>query len=164
MNAFERHGIKHLSASSLNTARSSLAYWLVHYRAEVKESSNVSMLAGQAAESAVSLALFDPSVPIEKCVELAKIDYLKSTAIGNYDPDDRQSKLEEIIGREGEGRKKPFDGFVRNAIAALRPYGPPTVPEQGSKQHRIEIMLEGMGRSDLEEYRRHYKPIYYHQP
>ena len=144
MNAFERHGIDHLSASSLNAARSSLAYWLVHYRAKVRDPSNLSMLAGQVAEDAVSMALFDNTIPPEKCVELAKIDFLKGTTIGNYDPDDRQAKLEDIIGREAEGRKKAYPGFVRKAITALRPYGPPTVPEQGSKQHRIEIMLEGI--------------------
>ncbi len=143
MNAFERHGIDHLSASSLNAARSSLAYWLVHYRAKVKDPSNLSMLAGQVAEDAVSMALFDNTIPPEKCVDLARHEYLTKTAIG-YDPDDRQSKLEDIIGREAEGRKKAYTGFVRNAITALRPYGPPTVPEQGSKQHRIEIMLEGI--------------------
>ncbi len=144
MNAFERHGIDHLSASSLNTARSSLAYWLVHYRAQVKEPSSISMIAGQTSETAVSMGLFDPSIPVDKCVELAKIDYMRETAIGNYDPDDRHSKLEDIIGRAAEGRKKAFNGFVRNAIAALRPYGLPTPPEQGSKQHRIEIMLDGI--------------------
>lgn len=144
MNAFEIHGIGHLSASSLNAARSSLAYWLVHYRAQVRDPSNISMIAGQAAEEGVSVGLFDTTCPIEKCVELAGGEYLRNTAIGNYDPEDRQSKLEEIIGRAAEGRKKAFDGFVRNALTALRPYGPPTVPEQGSKQHRIEVMLEGI--------------------
>lgn len=144
MNVFQRHNIDHLSASSLNAARSSLAYWLVHYRAGVKEPSNLSMIAGQTSEDAVSMALFDPTIPVEKCVELAKSEYLRKTAIGNFDPEDRQSKLEDIIGRAAEGRKKAFDGFVKNAITALRPYGTPTVPEQGSKQHRIEIMLEGI--------------------
>ncbi len=144
MNAFERHGITHLSASSLNAARNSMAFWIVSYLGKVKESPNLSMIAGHAAEEGVSMGLFDPEASLEHCVARAAREYRRHTAIGHYDHDDHHAKLEEIIGRAAEGRKKAFDGFVKNALTALRPYGPPTVPEQGSRQHKIEIMLDGI--------------------
>ena len=144
MNPFERHGITHLSASSLNTARSSMAFWIISYLGNIKEGSNLLMIAGQAAEDAVSRGLFYPDYPIEECVAFAGREYMEKTAIGNFDPEKRQDKLEEIIGRAAEGRKKAFDGFVRNALTALRPYGLPTPPEPGKRQHKIEIMLDGI--------------------
>lgn len=144
MNPFERHGITHLSASSLNAARSSMAYWIVSYLGNVKDSSNLLMIAGQAAEDAVTRGLFHPDYPVEECVAFAGREYMEKTAIGNFNPEKRQEKLEEIIGRAAEGRKKAFDGFVRNALTALRPYGVPTRPEQGKRQHKIEIMLDGI--------------------
>lgn len=144
MNPFEQHGITHLSASSLNTFRSSQAYWIISYLAKIKDPANVAMLAGQAAEDAVSLGLFNPTLSIEQCIDQAAKAFREKTALGGFDPEEREGKLEDIIGREAEGRKKAFDGFVRNALNALRPYGTPTRPENNERQHRIEIMLEGI--------------------
>lgn len=144
MNPFEQHGIAHLSASSLNAFRSSQAYWIISYLAKIKDPSNIAIFAGQAAEDAVSHGLFNPTASIEECIDLAAKAYRHKTALGGYDPEDREAKLEEIVGREAEGRKKAFEGFVRNALTALRPYGTPTRPENNERQHRIEIMLEGI--------------------
>lgn len=144
MNPFEKHGIEHLSASSLNAARSSQAYWLISYLAKVKDHGSISMLTGQAAEEAVSRKLFNPDLPIDECVEFAAKSFKQKTALGGHDPEEREAKLEEIVGRAADGRKKAFDGMVRNAITALSPYGIPTLPENNERQHRIEIRLEGI--------------------
>lgn len=122
MNPFEKHGIAHLSASSLNAARSSQAYWLISYLAKIKDSGSIAMLAGQAAEEAVSRKLFNPDMPTDECVGFAAKIFKQKTALGGHDPEDRESKLEEIVGRVADGRKKAFDGMVRNAIVALSPY------------------------------------------
>lgn len=144
MNPFEQHGIAHLSASSLNSARSNQAYWLISYMGGIKDPANIAMHAGQAVEEAVALGLFHPGLPIEQCIDAAVKAYRQKTALGGYDQEIRESKLEEITGRAAEGRKKAFDGMVRNALTALRPYGAPTPPENGERQHKIEIRLEGI--------------------
>lgn len=144
MNPFEKHGIAHLSASSLNSARSNQPYWLISYMGGIKDPANIAMHAGQAVEEAVAQGLFHPDLPIEQCIDTALKSYRQKTALGGYDPEDRESKLEEITGRPADGRKKAFDGFVRNALTALRPYGTPTPPEGGDRQHKIEIFLEGI--------------------
>lgn len=144
MNPFEKHGIAHLSASSLNSARSNQSYWLISYMGGIKDPANIPMLAGQAVEEAVALGLFHPDLPIEQCIDAAVKAYRQKTALGGYDQEDREAKLEEITGRAAEGRKKAHDGFVRNALTALRPYGIPTQPENGERQHKIEVRLEGI--------------------
>lgn len=144
MNPFENHGIKHLSASSLNLARHSLPLWLLHYLGGIKGAASMAMHAGQAIEDGVTQGLFHPGIPAEQCIETAIQSFRHKTALGGFDPEARDAKIEEIAGREAEGRKKAFDGFVRNALTALRPYGIPTRPENGHRQHKIEVRLDGI--------------------
>jgi hypothetical protein len=143
-NAFEKHGIEHLSASSLNLARHSLALWTIRYLKDVKGRSNMPMYAGIAVENAVSCGLFNPNMPVSECVHIAVDGFKRKTALGGFDPDQRQAKLEEIAGREPEGRKKGFDGMVANALNVLRDYGMPDRPEDGKRQHKVEVYLDGI--------------------
>lgn len=142
MNPFQKHGIEHLSASSLNLARDNLPLWIIRYLGKVKGQQSVNMLAGIAVEEAIARGLDHPDMDEETIIQFAKDEYLKKTALG-FDQEDRESKLQEITGRPAEGRKQGWDGMVRNALRTLRPYGIPTKPENG-KQHRIEVFLDGI--------------------
>lgn len=143
MNSFQQHGIAHLSASSLNLARDNLPLWIIRYLGKVKGQQSVNMLAGIAVEEAVARGLDHPDMDEDIIVQFAREEYLKKTALG-FDKEDRDNKLQEITGRPAEGRKQAWDGMVRNALRALRPYGVPTPPENGEKQHRIEVFLDGI--------------------
>ena len=57
MNPFQKHGIEHLSASSLNLARDNFPLWIVRYLGKVKGQQSVNMLAGIAVEEAVARGL-----------------------------------------------------------------------------------------------------------
>jgi hypothetical protein len=54
MNAFERHGIDHLSASSLNLWRASPGLWCARYLADLKEDGNLAMWRGTAVEAGIA--------------------------------------------------------------------------------------------------------------
>lgn len=56
-NGFERHGIKHLSASALNTWRSNPALWGVKYLFHVKDDGNPAIWRGVAVEAGVDVLL-----------------------------------------------------------------------------------------------------------
>lgn len=142
MDPFTKHGIKHLSASSLNLARDNFPLWIIKYLGKVKGQQSVNMLAGIAVEEAVSRGLSFPHMDEDTIIQFAKDEYLKKTALG-FDTEDRDNKLQEIVGRPAEGRKQAWNGMVRNALHVLRPYGIPTKPEK-DKQHRIEINLDGI--------------------
>lgn len=51
MNAFTKHGIQHLSASSLNLWRGSPGVWALKYLAKVREDENAAMNRGKAVEA-----------------------------------------------------------------------------------------------------------------
>ena len=51
MNAFERHGIKHLSASSLGLYRDQPAAWVCRYLLRVKDEAGPSAWRGSATEA-----------------------------------------------------------------------------------------------------------------
>ena len=142
-NPFERHGIAHLSASSLNLARSSLALWVTRYLFRTKGLSSVAMIAGQAAEDAVAHGLFNEGASLDDCRDLARQSYMRRTALGGFAPEARQAKLAEVVGYPAEGRKKAAPGMVATALEALRPYGMPTLTD-GVDENRIEITLEGI--------------------
>ena len=105
MNPFQKYGIEHLSASSLNLARDNLPLWIIRYLGKVKGQQSVNMLAGIAVEDAVARGLDHPDMDEEAIIQFAKDEYLKKTALG-FDQEDRENKLQEITGRPAEGRKQ----------------------------------------------------------
>lgn len=133
MNPFQKHGIEHLSASSLNLARDNLPLWIIRYLGKVKGQQSVNMLAGIAVEEAVARGLDHPDMDEEAIIQFAKDEYLKKTALG-FDQEDRENKLQEITGRPAEGRKQAWDGMVRTALRTLRPYG---IPSQNATFERL---------------------------
>jgi hypothetical protein len=143
MNPFERHGIDHLSASSLNLARNNLALWVVQYLFGEKGQPSLAMIAGNAVEDGVAHGLFHPEADLEACKSLARESFMRRTALGGFDTQAREAKLADIVGYPAEGRKKAAPGMVAAALESLRPYGRPTKPE-GHHQCRIEITLDGI--------------------
>jgi hypothetical protein len=62
MNALERHGIDHLSASSLNLWRASAVLWAASYLAGLKEDCSPAMWRGHAVEAGLRHALYGASI------------------------------------------------------------------------------------------------------
>ena len=136
-NAFERHGIHRLSASSLNMARANTAAWLISYGYDVKQTANLPMMAGSVVEHAVEYGICNPDASIEACNEKASKDWGRRTALGGFRDVDRKSKLDDIIGYGSARRSYP--GMVENAVKELRQYGVPT-----ECQIKVETQLDGI--------------------
>jgi hypothetical protein len=124
-NAFERHGLQHLSASSLNLWAAEPALWIMERLFGRKAPSGVPAARGRAVEAGVHLGLVNPALPAEDCIAEAERAFDRETVF-NGDP------------RRAEERKK-LAGYVRGALAELRQYGP---PDDDGYQSRIEIRLE----------------------
>ena len=122
---FARHGVDHLSASSLNLWAAEPALWtmerLLGYRAPV----SAAAVRGRAVEAGVDHGLLRPDLPADACAALA---------LGTYD---REMTLETDPRREDERRQIP--GYVEHGLAELRHYGVPS-----AAQEPVEVRLEGV--------------------
>lgn len=128
MNAFEKHGLTHLSASSINLFCAAPSLWLLEKVMGVKGRVGCSAHRGSSVETGVSHGLFDHSVSPEECEAVALNQYDRLTALSG---DDKREKERSVI-----------PGMVRNGLG-LREKGSPIRPNMGD-QHKIEIMLEGV--------------------
>lgn len=129
MNAFHRHGIDHLSASSINLFIAQPAMWAVSYLMKKRTSVGPAAHRGTAIECGVEAGLFDPVMPVVDCQQVALAKYHSMTRLS---ADARIEKEREMIAPA-----------VEIALAELRQYGVPEKPE-GSRQHKIEIQLPGV--------------------
>lgn len=121
--AFERHGVGHLSASSLNLWAAQPALWIMERLLGRRAPVGIPAARGKAVEHGVHLGLIDPSKTIDDCAAEAEREFNRLTALAG-DP------------RRDEERPK-IGGYVRGALAELRQYG---VPD--AYQHRVEVRLE----------------------
>ena len=128
MNAFERHGIAHLSASSLNTFSAAPSLWVLEKLLKVKGRVGCSAHRGSSVETGVSHGLFDPTATQEECEAVALKQYDRLTALSG---DDKREKERGVI-----------PGMIKNGLG-LRDKGNPIRPNQGD-QHKIEVHLEGV--------------------
>lgn len=71
-NVFERHGIGHLSASSLNLWAAEPALWIMERLLGRKAPSGVPAARGRAVEAGVHLGLANPALPVEDCIAEAE--------------------------------------------------------------------------------------------
>lgn len=131
MNGFEKHGIKYLSPSQINTWIAQPAFWvatkLLGHRSVVGAAAHC----GTAVEAGVSIGLFDPSASLEACVSEAQATYDKLMV---FKPDPDKQKRRDMI-----------EPMVGNALKGLRSLGRPQEPAEGKHQHKIEIEIEGVG-------------------
>ena len=129
MNAFQRHGIDHLSASHVNLFIAQPAMWAASYLMKKRTPVGPAAHRGTAIECGVEAGLFDPALPVEQCQKLALEKFHTLTRLS---ADPRIEKEREAIAPS-----------VEVALAELRQYGVPDKPEDG-RQHKISIDLEGV--------------------
>jgi hypothetical protein len=123
MNPFERHGIDHLSPSSLNLWAAEPALWVMERLLGRRSPSSAIMARGKAAEHGIHLGLLEPTLPAGECVMAALAAFDREMALN---PDERR-----------EGERKNLSGYVEHGIRELRPYGIPT-----AYQEKVSIRLE----------------------
>ena len=124
-NPFERHGIEHLSASSLNLWAAEPALWIMERLLGRKAPPGVPAARGKAVEHGVHLGLSNPRLSIEECIEGAEREFARHTAL-SADP-------------RREDERKKLAGWVRGALAELRQYGTPD-----GFQEKVEVRLDGV--------------------
>lgn len=129
MNAFQRHGIEHLSASHLNLFVAQPAMWAASYLMKKRTPVGPAAHRGTAIEAGVEAGLFDPAMPVEEC---QKIAMAKFHGLTRFSGDGRVQKERDSIAPS-----------VEIALAELRQYGIPDKPEDG-RQHKIELTLPGV--------------------
>lgn len=118
MSPFERHGIGHLSPSSLALYRAASALWVLRYLFGVRDEEIPFAWRGKAVELAVSAVVFDGASD-EDAIEIAMAAF-EGQAQGEVSAD---------INRERNG----ISGIVRRAAWIFRKLGRPL-----GQQHRVE--------------------------
>lgn len=121
--AFARHRIERLSASSLNLWASEPALWVMERLLGHRTPSGALAARGKAVEHGVNLGLASPARSAAECAAAALAEF------------DRDMALVKDERRDGE--RANIAGYVTHAMAELRQYGIPT-----AYQHRIEIRLD----------------------
>jgi hypothetical protein len=127
--SFERHGIDHLSASSINLFVAEPAMWAMQKLMGRKSGVGAAAHRGTSIEAGVEMGLFEPDAPVEACQELAQARFNQLTVLSG-DPN----------------REKEFAAIapsVAIALKELRQYGVPSAAD-GNRQHRIETSIDGV--------------------
>lgn len=127
MNGFEKHGIDHLSASSLNLWANAPDVWVMQY------------LHGKRTP-------MGPAAWRGICTEDAVVDILMGA-----DADAAIAKAEKkfdsrfLIGDEATTKERSYiPDMVRLAVGELTQYGKPEFPDHG-QQHKVSITAKGAG-------------------
>lgn len=128
MNAFEDHGLTHLSASQVNTWINAPSLWLMEKLLGKRGQMGCAAHRGTAAEAGISAGLFDHAMSEEDCVAVALPVYDRLTALSG-DP-------------KRDAERAVIPGMIRQGLA-LREHGKPIRPNEGD-QHKVEIRLEGV--------------------
>ncbi|CAA6603858.1 conserved hypothetical protein [Rhodospirillaceae bacterium LM-1] len=122
-NSFERHGIDHLSPSSLNLWAAEPALWVMERLLGRKSSLGANAARGRAAEHGIHLGLLDPSLPVADCAKAAESAFDREMALN---PDERR-----------ESERRNISGYVEQGLKELRQYGIPT-----AYQEKVSISLD----------------------
>jgi hypothetical protein len=126
-NGFTKHGIQHLSPSSINMAAGSMSAWCVRYLMNERFPSGGAAERGKATEVGVSHGLFT-GADDEECVSVA------------LDAFDTAMRSEFFFGLEGRDKfRQEVIAMTPLALEALRPFGKPTPAQDGSVQHEIGL-------------------------
>jgi hypothetical protein len=125
-NVFERHGIKHLSASSLNLYKAQPSLWVGKYLLKWKDEVGPAAWRGSAVEAGLDRILYpfetDGKTPIEVAMERFELD-----AQGELD-DGKIDKERESIA-----------AMVEQAKEAVQGWGVPT-----ARQFKVETWIDGI--------------------
>lgn len=123
MNPFERHGIDHLSPSSLNLWAAEPALWVMERLLGRRSPISATAARGRAAEHGIHVGLIKPNAELAECIAEAERAFDRDMALV---PDPRR-----------EAERKKLAGYVEHGLGELRQYGVPT-----AAQERLEIVLE----------------------
>lgn len=129
MNAFQKHGIDHLSPSSINLFIAQPALWTCSYLMKRRTPVGPAAHRGTAIEAGVEAGLFDPEMPVEEC---QKIGEAKFHSLTRLSADPRVEKERAAVAPS-----------IAVALPELRQYGIPDKPEDG-RQHKIVRHMEGV--------------------
>lgn len=121
----EKHGIGHLSASSVNLFAAEPALWVAQKLLGKRTPVGCAAHRGTAAEDGIVHGLVNPDADIAECQDIALAKYDVLAALSG---DPRKAKEREAV-----------PGIVACAIPELRQYGPPEEIQQ-----RIEVRLDGV--------------------
>jgi len=122
VNPFQQHGIKHLSASSLNTWAGDPARWVMQKLAGKSTPAGFAAHRGTASESGIVSGLLYPDMPIVECQQIA---------LDQFDTLSGHSKNPKAIKE-----RAAIPGIVEQGINKLRCAG---IPDE--IQHKIEVTL-----------------------
>lgn len=121
--SFERHGIDHLSASSLNLWTAEPALWVMERLLGRRSPIGANAARGRAVEHGIHLGLLEPTLPVLECVMAAQAAFDREMTLN---PDERR-----------EGERKNLPGYVEQGLAELRQYGVPT-----AYQEKVSVALD----------------------
>jgi hypothetical protein len=127
MNGFEKHGIKHLSNSSISLWESNPAQWVMAYLLKEKRPSSAAMWRGIAVEDGVVAFLGGSSLGASVAGALARFDAEITLA------DEKSEKERAAIAP-----------MLELAVAELEQYGKPQFSIDGSQQ-KVSITCNGDG-------------------
>ncbi len=125
MNAFQRHGIHHLSASTINLFAAQPAMFVMEKLLKKRGVVGCAAHRGSAAEHGIMHGLLNPDATIEDCQARALVEYDRLAALSG---DPRREKEREAV-----------PAIVASAIPTLRPYG---IPD--GVQVKVERRIEGV--------------------
>jgi len=129
MNAFNRHGIDHLSPSSVNLFIAQPALWCASYLMKRRTPVGPAAHRGTAIECGVEAGLFDPNMPVEECQKIG------------------EAKFHSLTRLSGDGRiekeRATIAPSIAVALAELRQYGTPDAADDG-RQHKVVREIEGV--------------------
>lgn len=127
--SFERHGIDHLSASSINLFVAEPAMWAMQKLMGKKSGVGAAAHRGTSIEAGVEMGLFEPDAPVEACQELALSRFNQLTVLSGDPNRDKEAAA--------------IAPSVAIALKELRQYGVPSAAD-GNRQHRIETRIDGI--------------------
>ena len=133
--ACERHGIDHLSASTLATFQNAPGMFILQKLMGKRQPVGCAAHRGNAAEAGIVAGLNDPGMADEDCIELALTDFDKRTAL-SMDP-------------KRDAERKNIVGMVKQGLAELRPYGKPSHYQQEVTWTHPDIPVPMRGFIDL---------------
>jgi len=124
-NPFTRHGIEHLSPSSLNLWTAEPALWVMERLLGRRSPAGANAARGKAVEHGIHLGLLEPTLPVAECVMAALAAFDREMALN---PDERR-----------EAERKNLPGYVEHGLKELRQYGVPT-----AHQEKVSVALDGV--------------------
>lgn len=125
MNPFARHGITHLSASSLNLYRNEPALWTLRYLHGARDDAGPAAWRGSAVEAGVDWFCMRPDDKPEECI---------NKMLQRFELDASGEATDDI-----EKERAALCDFLKVATVAFKPFGQPV-----ARQLKIEHRLDGI--------------------